>query len=78
MDALLAGLEGGDQAAFEQLCQALVSPDNDARGAAENFYNQLLEHKPDVALRFLANGLSDPSDSMKTFCSVYLRKVCRN
>lgn len=76
MDALVARLEGGDRAAFEQLCQALVSPDNEARKQAEEFYKQLLEHKPDLGVRFLAGGLSDSAVDLKHFCCVYLRKVC--
>ena len=75
MDALVARLESGDRTAFEQLCQALVSPDNAARGQAEDFYKKLLEHKPDLCIRFLAGGLSDRSSDLKHFCCVYLRKV---
>lgn len=75
MDALVARLESGDRAAFEQLCQALVSPDNEARRQAEDFYKKLLDHKPDLGVRFLANGLSDSAADLKHFCCVYLRKV---
>lgn len=76
MEALVSRLESGDRTAFEQLCQALVSPDNEARRQAEDFYKQLLEHKPDLGVRFLAGGLSDDAVDLKHFCCVYLRKVC--
>eukprot|EP00892_Ulva_mutabilis_P010754 jgi/Ulvmu1/8050/UM004_0287.1 len=78
MEALVSRLENGDRTAFEQLCQALVSPDNEARGKAEDFYKQLLEHKPDLGVRFLAGGLSDSASDLKHFCCVYLRKAVRS
>jgi hypothetical protein len=73
--SLLARLEGNDQAAFDELAQALLSQDNTARKQAEEFYKELLKHKPDIAVRYLVSGLSHSNADMKHFCCVYLRKV---
>lgn len=72
---LLARLEGNDRAAFEELAGALTSQDNAGRKQAEEFYKDLLKHKPDIALRYLVSGLSHANGEMKQFCCVYLRKV---
>ena len=74
MDTLLARLQNSDASAFEQLAAALVSQDNDARKQAEDFYQQLIAHQPDVIVKFLAAGLSQSLD-MRHFCCLYLRKV---
>jgi 3-methyladenine DNA glycosylase/8-oxoguanine DNA glycosylase len=78
MDAgdLYARLQRHDQSAFETLASALVSQDNNSRKQAEEFYQQLVSQQPDVAVRFLASGLSSQPD-MRHFCCVYLRKVRR-
>lgn len=75
MEDLLNRLKAGDQASFEQLATALVSRDNDARKQAETFYQQLIEHYPDVGVKFLGAGLSSSASDMKHFCCLYLRKV---
>lgn len=75
MDDLLRKLQAGDQLAFEQLANALVSRDNSERKTAESFYEQLVEHHPDVAVRYLGAGLSSSASDMKHFCCLYLRKV---
>ena len=77
MDALMSRLEQGDGTAFEQLCKALTSPDNDARRQAEDFYKTLFDKKADLGVRYLCGGLSDDKPDMKHFCCVYLRKVRR-
>jgi hypothetical protein len=76
MEDLLNRLKAGDQASFEQLANALVSRDNDERKQAETFYQQLMEHHPDVGVKFLGAGLSSSASNMKRFCCLYLRKVC--
>jgi hypothetical protein len=73
--SLLARLESNDHAAFEELAQALLSQDNTARKQAEEFYKDLVKHKPDITLRYLINGLAHNNADMKHFCCVYLRKV---
>jgi hypothetical protein len=75
MDALMTRLEQGDGEAFEQLCKALTSTDNEARRQAEAFYKQLFDTKADLGVRYLCGGLSDEKPDMKHFCCVYLRKV---
>lgn len=75
MEDLLERLANGDQAAFERLANALTSSqDQNARKQAEEVYNQLVEQKPDLAVRYLVAGLEQGED-MRRFCCLYLRKV---
>ena len=75
MEDLYARLQNRDPQAFEQLATALVSRDNVARKAAEDFYQQLLSQNPDVVIMFLGSGLSSSQAELKHFCCLYLRKA---
>ena len=75
MDDLLSRLNNADQAAFERLADALTSSqDPNARKQAEELYGQLLQQKPDLAIRYLVAGLEKGED-LRRFCCLYLRKV---
>jgi len=66
----------GDPAMMEALVEQLMSPQNDARQGAENSFQKMKDHVPEICVAGLVRVLtqSQQADS-RTFCAVLLRKV---
>lgn len=71
-----AALMQGDPAMMEALVEQLMSPQNDARQGAENSFQKMKDHVPEICIAGLVRVLtqSQQADS-RTFCAVLLRKV---
>lgn len=71
-----AALLGGDPAAFESLVQELMSPQNNARQAAESSFQKMKESVPELCVVSLVKVLrQSPQPDSRTFCAVLLRRV---
>ena len=74
--AQVQALMAGDKQAFEQLVQALMSPQNESRQAAEGLFNQLKDNAPDlIATNLIAVLRTAQQQDSRTFSAVLLRKA---
>ncbi|KAL4452685.1 hypothetical protein ABPG75_008347 [Micractinium tetrahymenae] len=76
MAANIAALAAGDAGAFEQLCAALMSSQNEQRSQAEAVFAELKKSAPDACAQQLVRSLrQSPSLEARALCAVLLRKV---
>lgn len=75
-DQQMLALMSGDKASFEQLVQALMSPQNAERQSAETLFNQLKDSNVNICATNLVAVLrtSQQQDS-RTISAVLLRRV---
>ena len=74
--AQVQALIAGDQGAFEQLVQGLMSSQNQSRQAAEALFNQMKEANGDACVTNLVALLrTSPQQDSRTLTAVLLRKV---
>ena len=75
-DPQVQALIAGDQGAFEQLVQGLMSSQNQSRQAAEALFNQMKEANGDACVTNLVALLrTSPQQDSRTLTAVLLRKV---
>lgn len=76
VEAAETALLGGDPAAFESLVLQLMSPENNARQAAESSFQKMKETVPELCVVSLVRVLrQSPQPDSRTFCAVLLRRV---
>lgn len=77
-DPAVQALMSGDKTAFEGLIQALMSPQNESRQAAEALFHQLKDSNADIcAANLVAVLRTSTAQDSRAYSAVLMRKVRR-